>query len=72
MTVKATYKNGVFMPNEPVNLPEGTVANIEFERPESSTKPWMELAGSISRQDADEMRTAVDEAFGKVNPDDWR
>lgn len=39
MTIHATYKNGVFLPKEPVNLPEGAEVDFEPRVVESSTVP---------------------------------
>jgi predicted DNA-binding antitoxin AbrB/MazE fold protein len=71
--IRAIYEHGVFRPLEPVELPEGAVVTIPA-RPSRLTA-WdkvAHLAGSIPHDDIVRMNEAMEEAFGKVNPDEWR
>lgn len=69
--VTATYRDGVFQPLEPVDLPDGTTVRIEIA-PETAGKAWMQYAGCISSEDAAEMRTAIEKEYEQIDPNAWR
>ena len=71
-TVEAVYENGVFRPLKP---PEGiaehrqvTLTVTAEERPSSLA----DLAGRISADDAEEMRSIVQREFERVDLREWQ
>jgi predicted DNA-binding antitoxin AbrB/MazE fold protein len=76
MTVIATYRNGAFVPESPVTLPEGARVEVVFSDQVHATAEELrarfpEAAGVMPKEDADEMRRIIDEEFGRIDPDDW-
>lgn len=83
MTIRATYRNGAFFPNSPISLPEGSDVEVVLPlAPRPSDEKVIAafearfpgVAGSISKEDAEELERIIEEEFGigSVNPDDWR
>ena len=77
-TIRVRFENGVFVPAEPVDLPEGTVTDVQVPAagpPDArGLLPGHPLYGLtvISHEKAEAMRKAIDEAFGQVDPEDWK
>lgn len=82
MTIPVIYEDGVFKPQVPVFLPSGTPAttNVVSINDESSDEEilarmkarYPRITGCMSDEDAAELRAIIAEAYGQVNPDDWR
>jgi len=77
ITIPAVYENGVFRPNAPVNLPSG--AKVDLIMPEPQDDPVTILKarfpnsfGGLSREEGEEMMRAIDEEFGRIDPDAWK
>lgn len=76
-SIPATYENGVFKPQSPVDLPQGARVDLLVSEPQDDPVAVLKTRfpnsfGIMPREDADEMQRIIDEEFGKVNPDDWR
>ena len=82
MEIAAIYENGVFRPETPVELPPGTpvvvnVVSISEELSDDEIVARMkarfpEITGCMSDEQAQELRAIIEDAYGQVNPDDWR
>ena len=71
-TIVAVYENCVLRPLQPLDwLEENTRVTVKFETQEQ-VHPLENCVGILPEEDAREMRDAIKEAFGKVNPDDWK
>ncbi len=51
-SVKAVFKNGVFVPVEPCNIPNGTEAVVVFVQEEKRPKWWQELPIKEEKKEA--------------------
>lgn len=76
-TIPAIFENGVFRPELPVHLPAGLhVEVIVPEKPhatrEALRKRFPNSYGVLSAREAHEIQHAIDEEFGRVDPNDWR
>lgn len=76
-SISAIYENGVFKPKAPVNLSPG--AEVDLLLIESEDDPVKILKarfprsfGGLPPEDAAEMMKAIEEEFGRIDPDDWR
>lgn len=71
-TLEAVYENGVFRPlSAPEGVAEHSRVTISVRTGPNTGSPW-DLAGSISREDGEEMQQIVRREFGRVDPDDWK
>ena len=87
MSTTVIFANGVFKPIEPLNLPDGTRAEVTFITPpikgDAPSKgrsgipdhvpadDWLRRLTTISEEKAASMHEAVRDAFGKVDPQDF-
>lgn len=74
-TIPAVYENGIFRPQEPVELPAG--AHVQVMLPDSDPLAdirarFNRVIGAIPLQDIDRMEADIEEAFGKVDADAWK
>lgn len=74
-SIRVRFEKGVFVPAEPVDLPEGTMTEVQVPagpdvRGLMPGHPLYGL-GVISEEKAKAMLEAIDEAFGHVDPEDW-
>lgn len=75
--ISAVYANGVFRPDQPVDLPAG--AQVQVTLPDSTEsradrlrKRFPNSIGTLSPDEADRIQVAIEEQFERVNPDDWK
>jgi predicted DNA-binding antitoxin AbrB/MazE fold protein len=75
--VLAIFENGVFKPEEPVNLRPGT--KVEVTLPDEQLSPSEQLhrrypliLDDLSDEEAAELTQIIEEEFGQVDPDEWR
>ena len=71
-TVEAVYENGVF---RPLKRPEGIAEHRQVTltvTAEDRTSSLADLAGRISADDAEEMRSIVEREFERVDLREWR
>ena len=76
-TVRAIYDNGTLRLLEPLNLDQNqeVEVTITLDKPLTSRASAPRVSayfGSISDEDAKEMREAIEEAFEQVDPDEWK
>lgn len=76
-TVPTVFENGVFRPIQRVDFPEGS--NVDILVPEPGVDPLAKLKakypdtfGWLTPLEAQEMMEAIDEQFGRINPDAWK
>ena len=77
MTIPAVFENGVFKPNEPVDLPSGSKVHLIVPEPQDDPVAIMKARypnsfGGLSDEDAEEMRKVIEEQCERVDPDDWK
>jgi len=75
MTITATYKNGAFVPESPVSLPEGARVQVIMPEEEALAKArerFRSVIGAIPREDLEQMEADIEEAFEKCDPDEWK
>jgi hypothetical protein len=78
--VRVYFKDGVFVPEHPIDLFEGMVGEVEIdagqvpEPPRENFPPGHPLRhlGRISDAEATEMRRIIERAFGQIDPEDWK
>jgi predicted DNA-binding antitoxin AbrB/MazE fold protein len=72
VTTEAIYENGVLRPLKPLEgLKEHsrvTVTVTEGDMPH----PLADLAGTLPREDAEEMMRAIEAEFERIDPDEWK
>lgn len=68
-SIQAVFRHGVLEPTEPLDLPEESRLTLQIDQPSPSR--FDALFGSISHQDADEMKEAIEEAFEQVHEHNW-
>jgi predicted DNA-binding antitoxin AbrB/MazE fold protein len=76
-TIHAIFDHGVFRPQAPVSVPQGTEVRVlipENARDvrDSLKTRFPDSIGVLRPEDAAEIMQAVEEAFGRVDPDAWR
>ena len=67
---EAIYEGGVLRPLTPVHLAEHSTVTVTVQS--EYRHPVTECAGTISEQDAQEMRSAIDDEFERVDPHEWK
>jgi predicted DNA-binding antitoxin AbrB/MazE fold protein len=77
MTIIATYKDGAFVPESPVSLPEGARVRVIMPGEEARLRAeatrailqarYPDSIGSFTHEEAEEMRQAIEEAFEQVD-----
>jgi predicted DNA-binding antitoxin AbrB/MazE fold protein len=71
-TISAIYENGVFRPEEPLELTTGSRVDVVIRQP--NQEPWEKLRlrlkakfpnsfGTVSREDGEEMMRVINERF---------
>lgn len=71
-SIEAVYENGVLRPVKPLKgIPERAHVKITLKSVKQP-HPLDEVFGTISDEDAKLMREAIEEAFEKVDPDEWK
>ncbi|MCA9410955.1 MAG: DUF104 domain-containing protein [Candidatus Omnitrophica bacterium] len=75
----AIYENGVFRPLGKVDLEENSRVELSFESaPENGTSEnkfpgeIQNLIGTMSEEEGREMMDAIEEAFERVDLDEWK
>lgn len=75
-TLRAVYENGVFRPLEPVHLAQHEEVEVTVRTASAvdnhGARPVSAFFGSISDDDAREMREAIEEAFEQVDTNEWK
>jgi predicted DNA-binding antitoxin AbrB/MazE fold protein len=74
MTIIATYKDGAFVPESPVSLPEGAQVQVIMPGEEvlaGARDRFRSVIGAIPRDELDKMEADIEEAFEKCDPDEW-
>ena len=75
-TILAIYENGVFRPQEPIDLPSGSrvVISLPDDRdPVEVMRERFPLSfGALSDEDAEKMKRAIEEECERIDPDAWR
>jgi len=69
-TFEAIYEDGVLRPLAPVQIPEHATVRVTVQSEQRHSVT--ECAGTISEQDAKEMRSAIEDAFERVDPNEWK
>ena len=70
-TLPAVFENGVFRPlRRPTGLSEHRQVTLTVDVAEEAS-PLSEVAGSLSLEDAQEMREIVEREFERVDPHEW-
>jgi len=70
-TIPAVFENGVF---RPLRRPRGLVEHDQVTLTvdvEEEVSPLAEVAGSLSLEDAQELREIIDREFERVDPKEW-
>lgn len=70
-TIPAVFENGVF---RPLRRPQGLVEHHQVTLTvdvDVEVSPLSEVAGSISAEDAQELREIIDREFERVDPREW-
>jgi len=77
MTIVATYKDGAFVPESPVSLPEGARVQVIMPGEEANSRALANLAalearfpgsiGTFTHEEAEEMRLAIEDACERVD-----
>lgn len=75
-TVRAVYEKGMLRLLEPVNLAQHEEVEVTVRSASlvdhRGGRPLSKFFGTISDEDAREMREAIEEAFEQVDPDEWK
>jgi predicted DNA-binding antitoxin AbrB/MazE fold protein len=69
--IPAVFENGVF---RPLRLPTGLVEHHHVTltiHVEEQVSALAEVSGSLSREDAQELREIIDREFERVDPREW-
>lgn len=76
-TLSATYEKGIFRPEQPIVLEDGT--RVQILLPEGETLSSEEMKrrfphswGVLSNEEADRIGHAIEEARGQIDLDAWR
>lgn len=70
-TLPAVFENGVFRPlRRPKGLAEHRQVTLTVDVVEQ-VSPLSEVAGSLSSEDAQEMREIIEREFERVDPREW-
>lgn len=70
--IKAIFERGLLRPLEPLDLPENSQVDVTIESASGIRGPGFNgCAGTISTQDAAELRAIVEREFEQVNQRDW-
>jgi predicted DNA-binding antitoxin AbrB/MazE fold protein len=70
-TIPAVFENGVF---RPLRRPHGLVEHHQVTLTvdvEVEASPLSEVSGSLSSDDAQELREIIDREFERVDPKEW-
>jgi len=75
----AIYENGVFRPLGKIDLAEHSKVELSFETPKAGgesrkrlPKSLENLLGTMPEGEGREMMEAIEEAFEKVDPNEWK
>lgn len=76
-TIHATYENGVLTLEERLDLPSGAKVELLLREPddelvESLRARFPKSYGWLSREEGEAMMKAIDEEFGRIDPDAWK
>jgi predicted DNA-binding antitoxin AbrB/MazE fold protein len=70
-TLRAVFENGVFRPlRRPKGIAEHRQVTLTVDVAEWAS-PLSDVAGSLSAEDAEEMREIIDREFEHVDPSEW-
>lgn len=70
--IEVVFEDGVLKPLRPIDwLEEHRQVTVVVDVP-SKKHPLEGWVGSVSKEDADAMRKAIDEEYERVDPDDWK
>lgn len=70
-TIPAVFENGVFRPlRRPKGLIEHHQVTLTVEVDEA-VSPLADVAGSLSVEDAQELREIIDREFERIDPREW-
>lgn len=78
VAIRAHFDGKVLVPDEPLTLQAGQRLLIRIESEDARPSPrgvpgasLLSFAGSLSREEAEQMMRDIDEGCGKVDPDGW-
>jgi predicted DNA-binding antitoxin AbrB/MazE fold protein len=76
-TIHATYEDGALRPTERLDLPAGAQVELFLREPQDDPIAVLKMRfphsfGGLPNRDAEEMMQAIDEEFGRVDPDAWK
>jgi predicted DNA-binding antitoxin AbrB/MazE fold protein len=76
-TIRAVYEGGVFKPQDDLTLPAGTMVHLilaeQTDDPVEIMKQRYPISfGCMADEDAEEMTSLIEDAFERVDPDDWK
>lgn len=78
VAMKGHFDGKVIVPDEPVDLPVNQPLIVRIEPVNGAPPPrgvagvgLLRFAGLIDRSELERMGAAIDEATGRVNPNDW-
>ena len=67
-TIPAVFENGVF---RPLRRPKGLVEHHHVTLTVDVEEPLSDASGSLSPEDAQELREIIDREFERVDPSEW-
>jgi predicted DNA-binding antitoxin AbrB/MazE fold protein len=71
--VEAIYEEGVLRPVQPLEgIAEHCRVRVTVEIDEAAAHPLADCVGILPDEDADEMLRIVQDAFERVDPDEWQ
>ncbi|MBV8781916.1 MAG: hypothetical protein JO353_11010 [Phycisphaerae bacterium] len=76
VAIRGRFDGKVFVPDETVDLPrdQRVILHVETASPEVRGTPGCRLerlAGSLSKEEGEEMIGAIEDAFGQIDKDSW-
>lgn len=72
-TVDAIYEGGVLRPVQPLaGLTERSKVRVTVEIEDPLPHPLADCIGILPDEDAEEMQRIMEDAFERINVDDWR
>jgi len=75
MTYRGTVRGSIIELDEPVKLPDGTRVQVQIAPEESprrnSPRAWLQLVGTLTDEEADDMLRFVQEECRRIEPEPW-
>jgi len=72
-TIHAIYEHGILRPLEPIEgIRENSEVEVTIAVKQKEVSPILRFAGILSEEEANKMLRIVEEAFERVNLDEWK